>query len=100
VSELWVWILLYAVALVGLQLLVYYYYIRQDDTSRLTASATGDGNRSSKHHPPIGPDEDGGTSSQNAPSEPTGRQCRHCGAVNERDPMFRYCCECGQELSY
>jgi hypothetical protein len=101
VSDLWVWILLYAAALAGLHLLVYYYYIRQNDKPTWTASATGERNSPSQRSHPIGPDEDDPNPQERPPAtDPSGRQCRNCGATNERDPMFRYCRECGQELSY
>jgi hypothetical protein len=101
VSDLWVWVLLYAVALAGLYLLVYYYYIRQNDQPTIAASATGETNRSSKQFRQLGSDEDGPENTDPITStDPPGRRCRHCGTVNCRDPMFRYCRECGQELSY
>ena len=85
----WLWVLLYVVAFVAVQLLLYHYLQR------------GDGPAVEHAAPDYGDGETVGSQPSQASVEDhgdDGLRCRHCGTYNDREASYTFCRECAQRL--
>jgi hypothetical protein len=85
----WLWVLLYVVAFVVFQLLLYRYLQRSDGSSvERAAPDYGDGEAAPQQLPQTAVEID----------DSDRIRCRHCETYNDREASYTFCRECAQRL--
>jgi len=85
----WLWVVLYVLAFVAIQLLLYRYLQRGDGpTVEHAAPDYGEGEAAPQRPAKAAVDAD----------DREGIRCQHCGALNDREASYTFCRECAQRL--
>lgn len=103
-TGIWRWILLYVLALVVLQVLVYYYIQRGGDRGVPSPTASN-GGRAGAAEEKHGPTEEWpsaatrGDGDRASPAAEGSIRCPHCGTTNDLEANYRFCRYCVRELN-
>jgi hypothetical protein len=96
--EAWAWLTVYLVGFALLQLALYRYF-RGDDSASTRTTQPGDGGARTDAGPNTRPETAVESGGEVQPDQAEGAvHCKHCGALNERNPTYTYCRQCAQPI--